>query len=126
MKLFHDRREAGRKLASHLMTYADRADVLVLALPRGGVPVAFEVAQALQAPLDVWVVRKIGVPGQEELALGAVAMGDWVVLNERLIRALNISRPEIESLVTRERQELNRRSYLYRAEQPLPPINGRT
>src|SRR5437588_1441530 len=104
--LFSGRREAGRALAEHLQEYAGRADVLVLALPRGGVPVAYEVARALHAPLDVFLVRKLGVPGQEELAMGALATGGVCLLNEHVIRALDISREQIEDVVAREQDEL--------------------
>src|SRR5438132_9186711 len=88
--LYRDRREAGRQLAAKLAAYAGRPDVLVLALPRGGVPVAFEVARALDAPLDVFLVRKLGLPGHEELAMGAIATGGVRVLNEEMVRRLRI------------------------------------
>src|SRR5918911_1950832 len=94
---FHDRADAGRQLASSLDMYANRPDVLVLALPRGGVPVAFEVAQALDAPLDVFLVRKLGVPGHEELAMGAIASGGVRVLNDDIITAYDIRPDEIEA-----------------------------
>src|SRR3954451_15113193 len=103
---FLNRVEAGRQLAERLTRYAGRDDVLVLGLPRGGVPVAFEVADALGAPLDVFVVRKVGVPGHEELALGAVASGGVLVLDDGLIRTLRIGRPAIEEVVRRELVEL--------------------
>src|SRR5260221_10906234 len=90
MRLYRDRSEAGQVLATRLMKYADRPDVLVLALPRGGVPVAFEVAKALHAPLDVFVVRKLGVPGHEELAMGAIASGGTRVLNKQAVESLGI------------------------------------
>src|ERR1700716_844014 len=96
--LFRDRREAGRLLAEKLAAYADRPDILVLALPRGGVPVAFEVARALGAPLDVFVVRKLGVPGYEELAMGAVATGGVRVLNNEIVSGLGISEHEIDAV----------------------------
>src|SRR5919204_3119015 len=105
MRLFRDRREAGRILAEQLAAYAGRDDVVVLALPRGGVPVGFEVAQALGAPLDVFVVRKLGVPGYEELALGAVASGGAGVLNEQVVAELGLSEQEIEAIAARERAE---------------------
>src|ERR1700737_650378 len=104
-KRFSDRREAGRLLAAKLAAYANRPDVVVLALPRGGVPVAFEVAQALNAPLDVFVVRKLGVPGYEELAMGAVATGGLRVLNEEIVRGLGIPETEIDAVVGRELEE---------------------
>lgn len=123
---FRDRAEAGRKLAAHLMRYAQCADVLVLGLPRGGVPVAYEVARALQAPLDLLVVRKLGVPYQEELAMGAIASGGVCVLNEELVQTLGISEQEIEAVTAREQQELLRREQLYRGDHPAPELHGRT
>ena len=123
---FHDRREAGRLLAEKLGAYAKRPDVLVLALPRGGVPVAYEVARALQAPLDVFIVRKLGVPGYEELAMGAVATGGVRVLNEEIVRGLGIPEYVIDAVTTWERQELARRERLYRGERPPPDVRGRT
>jgi erythromycin esterase-like protein/predicted phosphoribosyltransferase len=124
--LFRDRREAGRLLAEKLAAYADRSDVLVLALPRGGVPVAYEVARALGAPLDVFVVRKLGVPGYEELAMGAVATGGVRVLNEQLVERLGIPEQMIDAVAARERQELARRERLYRGGRPPPDVRGRT
>src|SRR5467141_2502204 len=112
--LFRNRREAGRLLASKLSAYANRPDLLVLALPRGGVPVAYEVARALGAPLDVFVVRKLGVPGYEELAMGAVATGGVRVLNDQLVERLGIPDQMIDAVAARERQELARRERLYR------------
>src|SRR2546429_7144469 len=100
--LFRDRTDAGRALASRLLAYAGRDDVLVLALPRGGVPVGYEVAEALGAPLDVFLVRKLGVPGQEELAMGAIASGGVRVLNDRVIRALRPSEGVIEKVAAAE------------------------
>src|SRR3954452_5704468 len=100
--LFRDRTEAGHYLATKLARYADRPDVLVLALPRGGVPVAFEVARALHAPLDVFIVRKLGVPGHEELAMGAVATGGVRVINELIVGQLGISRDRIDEVAKRE------------------------
>lgn len=123
---FRDRRDAGRILAHHLMNYADCPDVLVLGLPRGGVPVAFEVAQALHAPLDVFLVRKLGVPGFEELAMGAIATGGVRVLNKDVLRSINASDAMIETVVNKEMQELNRREQLYRGERPSPKIAGKT
>src|SRR3569623_478053 len=108
-RLFRDRREAGRLLAAKLRGYANRPDVLVLALPRGGVPVGYEVARALRAPLDVFVVRKLGVPGREELAMGAIASGGVLALNEEVIRYLEIPNHIIEEIATREIRELKRR-----------------
>src|SRR3989449_6325702 len=104
--MFRDRTEAGRVLAARLKTYADSPDVLVLALPRGGVPVAYEVARALHAPLDVFLVRKLGVPGQEELAMGAIASGGVRVLNREVVRALGIAPEVIDSVAAAELREL--------------------
>jgi predicted phosphoribosyltransferase len=124
--LFRDRRDAGRLLAEKLAAYANRPDVLVLALPRGGVPVAYEVARALGAPLDVFVVRKLGVPGYEELAMGAVATGGVRVLNDQLIERLGIPDHMIDAVTARERQELARRERLYRGGRPPPDMSGRS
>src|SRR3979490_2478319 len=123
---FHDRSEAGRLLAEKVGAYANRPDVLVLALPRGGVPVAYEVARALGAPLDVFVVRKLGVPGYEELAMGAVATGGVRVLNDQLVERLGIPEDMIDAVAARERQELARRERLYRGGRPPPDVRGRT
>ncbi len=122
---YHDRPEAGRVLAETLKSYADRPDVIVLALPRGGVPVAFEVARALNAPLDVFLVRKLGVPGREELAMGAIATGGVRLLNEEVVRALRIPDKEIEAVTAIEREELHRRERAYRGDRPPPEISGR-
>ena len=124
--LFRDRREAGRLLAEKLAAYANRPDVLVLALPRGGVPVAYEVARGLGAPLDVFVVRKLGVPGYEELAMGAIATGGVRVLNDQLVERLGIGDQAIEAIAARERQELERRERLYRGDRPPLDVRGRT
>ncbi len=124
--LFRDRREAGRVLAEKLAAYANRPDVLVLALPRGGVPVAYEVARALGAPLDVFVVRKLGVPGYEELAMGAVATGGVRVLNDQLVERLGVPEHIIDAVAARERRELARRERLYRGGRPPPDVRGRT
>jgi len=124
--LFRNRVEAGRQLAAKLMAYADRPDVLVLALPRGGVPVAYEVARALDAPLDVFLVRKLGLPGQEELAMGAIATGGVRVLNEDVVRALDLPDEVIDEVTAREQQELKRRERMYRGDRPPPDVRGRT
>jgi predicted phosphoribosyltransferase len=124
--LFQNRRDAGRALASALQQYAQRADVLVLGLPRGGVPVAYEVARALNVPLDIFVVRKLGVPGQEELALGAIASGGMRVLNEEVVRALGIAGEEIDFVTRRELPELERREHQYRGDRPPLEVKGRT
>ena len=124
--LFANRREAGRILASLLMKYADRDDVLVLALPRGGVPVGFEVAQALRAPLDVFIVRKLGVPGHDELAMGAIATGGVRVLNDDVVISLELEPEVIDAVAAREEKELARRERLYRGARPAPDVQGRT
>ena len=124
--IFRDRTEAGRVLAAELTAYANRPDVLVLALPRGGVPVGFEVAKALHAPLDVFLVRKLGVPEQEELAMGAIASGGVTVLNEDVIRVLGISPAEINAVAAEQMQELERRERSYRGDRPAPEVRGRT
>jgi putative phosphoribosyl transferase len=116
--IFRDRTDAGRKLATRLTRYADRTDVLVLALPRGGVPVAYEVAKALKAPLDIFLVRKLGVPGHEELAMGAIASGGVRVVNEDLVDYLGISDEVIDAIAAVEQRELERRDQAYRADRP--------
>jgi len=126
LKRFQDRAEAGRELAEKLVEYAGRTDVLVLALPRGGVPVGYEVARALEAPLDVFVVRKLGVPGHEELAMGAVASGGIWVLNEDVIQLLKLPSGMIEAVAARELQELERRERAYRGDRPPLELRGRT
>jgi putative phosphoribosyl transferase len=123
---FQDRRDAGKKLAGELVRYAGRSDVLVLALPRGGVPVAYEVALALNAPLDVFIVRKLGLPGREELAVGAIASGGIRVLNEDVIGLLNVPQDVISLVAKRELQELQRREQIYRGERPGPEVRERT
>jgi predicted phosphoribosyltransferase len=123
---YHDRREAGRILAGRLVRYAHRGDVVVLALPRGGVPVAFEVAQALGAPLDVFLVRKLGVPGHEELAMGAIATGGVRLLNDAVVQALAIPPQAIEEVTDAEREELERRERAYHGDRPPTDVRGRT
>jgi putative phosphoribosyl transferase len=124
--LFQDRTDAGRELAAKLRDHADRSDVLVLALPRGGVPVAAVVAEELNAPLDVFVVRKLGVPFQPELAMGAIATGSVRVLNEDVVRMLNIPDDVIDQVTTRERRELERRERDYRGDRPPANVHGKT
>lgn len=124
--LFKDRTAAGQVLAKELAAYANRSDVLILALPRGGVPVAFEVAKALNAPLDVFLVRKLGVPGQEELAMGALASGGVRVLNDEVVAGLGLSETIINKVAEKEQQELERRERLYRDDRPAPDLHGRT
>lgn len=124
---FRDRAEAGQLLAEQLKpTYGNRSDVLVLGLPRGGLPVAFEVAQALNAPLDVCLVRKLGVPGHKELAMGAIADHDVMVLNSETVQLLGISQRAIERVAASERVELERRDRLYRGDRPAPSLKNRT
>jgi predicted phosphoribosyltransferase len=122
---FQDRHDAGRKLATLLTRYANDRRAIVLALPRGGVPVAVEIAAALNAELDILTVRKIGVPGQEELAMGAVASGGVRVLDDGLIHELHVSEQAIEAITSREVRELSRRERLYRGDRPFPDLNGR-
>jgi len=122
---FRDRYDAGRKLATRLRAYAHRPDTLVLGLPRGGVPVAYEVAKALDAPLDIFLVRKLGVPGHEELAMGAIASGGMRVLNEEIVRGLRISDEQIQAVVAKELRELRRREQLYRGDRPPPDVRDR-
>ena len=124
--LFQDRFEAGRFLASKLTQFANRPDVVVLALPRGGVPVGFEVAKALNAPLDVFVVRKLGLPGQPELAMGAIASGGVRVLNEDVVRALGIPDQLIDAVAAKEQSEVERREREYRDGRPPIDVRGRT
>ena len=123
---FRDRKEAGRLLAERLAEYANRDDVIVLALPRGGVPVGFEVARALHAPLDVFVVRKLGVPGHEELAMGAIASGGVLVLEPEVVEQLGIPPYVINEVAAREERELLRREREYRDDRPEPEFRGRT
>ncbi len=122
---FRDRADAGRRVAAMLRHYAGRADVVVLALPRGGVPVGYEVARVLGAPLDVFGVRKLGVPGREELAMGAIASGGVRVLNEQVVRELGITRADIEEQAEREGRELERREIAYRDGRTRPDVRGK-
>lgn len=123
---YRDRFEAGRMLAAKLTAYASRRDVLVLALPRGGVPVALVVAKTLPAPLDVFVVRKLGVSGHEELAMGALASGGILVLNNEVVQLFHISEQTIEEVAAREQRELARRERTYRDNRPPPVVSERT
>jgi predicted phosphoribosyltransferase len=125
-QVFRDRSHAGQVLARSLAGFANRPDVLVLGLPRGGVPVAFEVAEALHAPLDVFVVRKLGVPGNEEYAMGALASGGVRVINEDVVRMLDIPQAAIEAAVRSEQRELERRERQYRDALPPVDVQGRT
>ncbi len=123
---FRDRSEAGQLLATRLAAYANRPDVLVLALPRGGVPVGYEVARELHVPLDVIIVRKLGVPGQEELALGAIASGGVRVLNDDIVRLLALPEKAIDAVATCEQHEVERRERLYRGDRPAYAVRGHT
>jgi putative phosphoribosyl transferase len=123
--IFTDRRDAGRRLAEALRPVAAGKDVLVLGLPRGGIPVAYEVASALDAPLDVFVVRKLGAPGQPELAMGAIASGGVRILNEDVIDALHVPPEAVEFVAEAEQRELERREREYRGARPLPEVHGR-
>jgi putative phosphoribosyl transferase len=123
---FRNRTEAGRVLAAELARYEGRTDLIVLALPRGGVPVGHEVARALGAPLDVFLVRKLGLPGHEELAMGAIASGDIRLINEEVVRAYDVSDADIEAVTAVEQQELERRERIYRDNRPLPALHDRT
>lgn len=125
-RAFEDRRAAGRLLAGHLSAYSGRASVVVLGLPRGGVPVAYEVALALHAPLDVLLVRKLGVPGHEELAFGAIAGGGVCVLNPAIVTEARVSSERIERTVVEQQLELERRERLYRGGEPAHELTGRT
>ncbi|WP_245777388.1 phosphoribosyltransferase [Marinobacter pelagius] len=120
-----DRITAGRALAKAMANYRDRQDLLVLALPRGGVPVAYELAEALHAPLDLMLVRKLGSPGQQELAMGAIASGGVRVLNEELVSYLHVSEETLEKVAVREQKELERRERAYRGDRPWPEILGK-
>ena len=123
---FHDRADAGQRLAERLRTYAGRSDVIVLGLPRGGAPVAFQVAETLGAELDIFLVRKLGVPGHEELAMGAIASGGVVVLNDDVVQCYDIPPDVLDSVIQAEKQELDRRAAAYRGDRPLPQVRGRT
>jgi putative phosphoribosyl transferase len=124
--IFRNRSDAGQYLATKLLQYKGREDVLVLALPRGGVPVAFEVAQVLQVPMDIFLVRKLGVPGHEELAMGAIATGGVRVLNEDTVNYLGIPPDVIDAIAETELKELKRREIAYRGNRPEPNVKGKT
>lgn len=126
IRAFQDRHHAGKLLARELVEYADRDDVVVLGLPRGGVPVAYEVAAALNVRLEAFVVRKIGAPQHEEFAIGAIASGGIAIIDRRAVAELGISDGEIRSIVERETRELARRERLYRGTQPFPDLTGKT
>lgn len=122
---FLNRTQAGKLLAEKLLNYADRSDVIVLGLPRGGVPVAFEVAKTLKTPMDIIVVRKLGIPNNEELAMGAIALGNVMVLDQETIKFFHISDYEIDEVIAKEQKELTRRNQLFRATKPFPNLNNR-
>ncbi len=124
--IFRDRKDGGRQLATRLKDYANRSDVVVLALPRGGVPVAYEVAKQLDAPLDLFLVRKLGVPGYEELAMGAIASGGVYVINEDVVFNLDIPDEVIDAVARYEQRELERRERSYRGDRPSPVVKGHT
>ncbi|MEZ5405242.1 MAG: phosphoribosyltransferase [Verrucomicrobiia bacterium] len=123
---FVNRNQAGRMLASRLLKYQNKANTLILALPRGGVPVGFQMANLLRLPLDILIVRKLGVPGFEELAFGAIASGDVLMLNHEVVQSLNISEMTIQHIAAKERQELERRETIYRGDKPFPSLIDQT
>lgn len=123
---FSDRKDAGKQLAEMLGEYKSRKDVIILALPRGGVPVAREVARVLHLPFDVWIVRKLGVPGHEEVAMGAIALGCDSYIDHGLIERLGISEAQVETVLTKELKEMRRRNTLYRDDKPVPAVEGKT
>jgi putative phosphoribosyl transferase len=125
MKRFRNRSQAGKELAEKLTAYADK-DGSILALPRGGIPVAFEIAKRLNLPLELLLVRKLGVPGHEELAFGAIASGGVRILNDDIVASLGISHPTIETVTARENAELGRREKLYQGDKPFPKLEGKT
>ncbi len=121
-----DRNQAGSVLADLLKNYAKRTDVIILALPRGGVPVAYQVATKLSLPLDIFIVRKLGVPGHEELAMGAIASGGIAVFNEEVVQMLHIQQDAIDKIQKSEQEELSRRELVYRGKRPFPELSGKT
>lgn len=125
-KMYQNRIDAGQKLAEVLADYADKKDAIVLALPRGGVPVAHEVAKALSLPMDIWLVRKLGVPGQEELAMGAISVGDVIYINQEIVAMARVSQELINQTIAKKSMELKRRNKLYRQDQPSPLVKGKT
>jgi putative phosphoribosyl transferase len=125
LAVFQDRAEAGRVLADRLAGYADSSEVVVLALPRGGVPVGFQVARSLGAPLEVLSVRKLGVPGREELAMGAIASDGTQVINQTVVRELGLSEDQLQAVAAAEHQELERRERTYRGQRPRPELTGK-
>lgn len=126
MQKYADRKDAGKHLVNALSSLQNHSNLVVLALPRGGVPVAFEVAAALHAPLDVFIVRKLGVPGHSELAMGAIAQGGITIFNEEIVSSLNVTEDEIERVIAHENAELKRRALKYRGQRPFPDLQGKT
>lgn len=126
MDKYIDRFDAGKVLTRYLKKYTKQDNVIILALPRGGVPVAYEIATALSLPLDVFIVRKLGVPGHEELAIGAIASGGTVIFNEPLMRQLNLDNESINSILSSEQKELERREHFYRSDRPSHDLQGKT
>ena len=126
MDKIKDRQEAGKILAPFLKDYANQANVIVLALPRGGVPVAYEIALELSIPFDIFIVRKLGFPGHEEMAMGAIASGGTVIFNEQLINQLNLDQASISAVLQSEQEELIRREHLYRGNRTFPSLAGKT
>lgn len=126
MDKFIDRQKAGIALAQHLKDYVNLPHVIILALPRGGVPIAYEIAQTLAVPLDIFIVRKLGVPGHAELAMGAIASGDTVIFNRLLLNQLNIEQSSINAVLQAEQEELIRREHLYRGNRIFPVLEGKT
>ena len=126
MALFKDRRDAGKKLAQKLSAYASRSDVVILALPRGGVPVAYEVALTLNAPLDIFTVRKLGLPGHEELAMGAIATGGARVINQDVVRSFNVPQGVVEAVAKQELRELERRERAFRGDRMMREVHDKT
>ncbi|MBI4474951.1 MAG: phosphoribosyltransferase [Acidobacteria bacterium] len=124
--MFADRADAGRILASKLTAYKGRPDVVIFALPRGGIPVAYEIGKAIGAPIDVFVVRKLGVPGQEELAMGAIATGDIRIINYEVVNQLGITQEAIDAVTDQQREELRRREQLYRGGRPQREVRGQS
>ncbi len=125
MKKFFDRFDAGRVLSEYLTQYHKKLNVIVLALPRGGVPVGYEIAKALEVPLDIFVVRKLGLPWYEELAMGAIASGGTLIFNEQVVQQANISKSEIDKVIQAEMKELNRREQAYRGNKKLPVLTDK-
>lgn len=126
MDKYIDRHDAGKKLAKFLSAYKNKQDTIALALPRGGVPVAYEIAKALLIPMDVFIVRKLGVPGHEELAMGAIASGGVTYYNDEIVSQLNLSPGAISEVIASEEKELKRREENYRGENPFPDLKGKT